>query len=57
MTHLWEIQEALNQDTDSLRKQLVSQQDREQTSQAISADACRFALVLRGEDPKRYIHT
>lgn len=54
MTYLWEITEAIRSDTDTLKRQLRANASGQTATGCISADACRFALILRGEMPDPY---
>ena len=49
MTQLWEVQEAIQKDTESLRNQIMAAAIGQPVTD-ISAEACRFALILRGEE-------
>lgn len=52
MTQLWEITEALKCDIRTLKDQICASYDGQPVPGSLSVDACRFALVLKGEDPR-----
>lgn len=55
MTQLWEITEALKCDIRALKDQIHASYNGQPDPDSLSVDACRFALVLKGEDPEIYL--
>lgn len=58
MTQLWEVKEAIKRDTTTLKNQIWAEEANGQPIPGcISVEACRFALLLRGEEPKGHHST
>ena len=51
MTELWEIEKAMQSDTNALRNQIWAASNGQPVPGSISVEACRFVLALRGEEP------
>ena len=54
MVYLWEVQEALKRETATLKNQIWAASNGQPIPGYISVEACRFALVIRGEGPEGY---